>query len=212
MRRRHRAAAPILVLLTLALIGVLYAAVGSAATAQASNEGATTNAQLVKQGQQLFAEGCSSCHGLGAQGGPEAPTLIGVGSAAVDFQISPESDPMALELHPELGRISVYAQRKDYHDVVKGALKRLAQWFVHQTGDEVKGFVDTAPVLEKTLAEAAGLGWQGKHSNLVSREHGSWLLLGAIYTTAELGPDAPGHDHCGSCNACQTTGGRVDLA
>ena len=116
---------------------------------------------------------------------------------------APETNPMALEAQPELGRISVYAQRKDYHDVVKGALKRLAQWFVHQTGDEVKVFVDTAPVLEKTLAEAAGLGWQGKHSNLVSREHGSWLLLGAIYTTAELGPDAPGHDHCGSCNACQ---------
>ena len=116
---------------------------------------------------------------------------------------APETNPMTLEAQPELGRISVYAQRKDYHDVVKGALKRLAQWFVHQTGDEVKVFVDTAPVLEKTLAEAAGLGWQGKHSNLVSREHGSWLLLGAIYTTAELGPDAPGHDHCGSCNACQ---------
>ena len=129
---------------------------------------------------------------------PEVRSVIMLG-----MSYTPESDPMALELHPELGRISVYAQRKDYHDVVKGALKRLAQWFVHQTGDEVKVFVDTAPVLEKTLAEAAGLGWQGKHSNLVSREHGSWLLLGAIYTTAELGPDAPGHDHCGSCNACQ---------
>lgn len=116
---------------------------------------------------------------------------------------TPQTDPMALEEHTELGRISVYAQRKDYHDVVKGALKRLAQWFVHKTGDEVKVFVDTAPVLEKTLAESAGLGWQGKHSNLVSREHGSWLLLGAIYTTAKLEPDTPGRDRCGSCNACQ---------
>jgi len=129
---------------------------------------------------------------------PEVRSVIMLG-----MSYAPETNPMALEAQPELGRISVYAQRKDYHDVVKGALKRLAQWFVHQTGDEVKVFVDTAPVLEKTLAEAAGLGWQGKHSNLVSREHGSWLLLGAIYTTAELGPDAPGHDHCGSCNACQ---------
>jgi epoxyqueuosine reductase len=129
---------------------------------------------------------------------PEVQSVIMLG-----MSYAPETDPMALEVQPELGRISVYAQRKDYHDVVKGALKRLAQWFVHQTGDEVKVFVDTAPVLEKTVAEKAGLGWQGKHSNLVSREHGSWLLLGAIYTTAELEPDAPGHDRCGSCNACQ---------
>ncbi len=129
---------------------------------------------------------------------PEVQSVIMLG-----MSYAPETDPMALETQPELGRISVYAQRKDYHDVVKGALKRLAQWFVHQTGSEVKVFVDTAPVLEKTLAEAAGLGWQGKHSNLVSREHGSWLLLGAIYTTAELESDAAGRDRCGSCDACQ---------
>ncbi len=94
-RRRHRAAAPILVLLTLALIGVLYAAVGSATTAQAKNDGTSANAELIKKGGQLFAEGCSSCHGLGAQGGPEAPTLIGVGSAAVDFQVSTGRMPLA---------------------------------------------------------------------------------------------------------------------
>lgn len=129
---------------------------------------------------------------------PEVQSVIMLG-----MSYAPETDPMALEAQPELGRISVYAQRKDYHDVVKGALKRLAQWFVHQTGSEVKVFVDTAPVLEKTLAEAAGLGWQGKHSNLVSRVHGSWLLLGAIYTTAVLEPDAAGRDRCGSCTACQ---------
>lgn len=95
MRRRHRAAGPILVLLTIALIGALYAAIGTATTAQAVNEGAKSNAELIKQGQQLFAEGCSSCHGLGAQGGPEAPTLIGVGAAAVDFQISTGRMPLA---------------------------------------------------------------------------------------------------------------------
>lgn len=130
---------------------------------------------------------------------PEVRSVIMLG-----MSYTPESDPMALADRPDLGRISVYAQRKDYHDVVKGALKRLAQWFVHQTGDEVKVFVDTAPVLEKALAEKAGLGWQGKHSNLVSREHGSWLLLGAIYTTAQLEPDAEGEERCGSCTACQT--------
>lgn len=128
---------------------------------------------------------------------PEVRSVIMLG-----MSYAPETDPL-VECRGE-GRISVYAQRKDYHDVVKGALKRLAQWFVHQTGAEVKVFVDTAPVLEKTLAEAAGIGWQGKHSNLVSRDHGSWLLLGAIYTTAELEPDVPGRDRCGSCNACQT--------
>lgn len=130
---------------------------------------------------------------------PEVRSVIMLG-----MSYAPESDPMALAARPDLGRISVYAQRKDYHDVVKGALKRLAQWFVHQSGDAVKVFVDTAPVSEKPLADKAGLGWQGKHSNLVSRAHGSWLLLGAIYTTAELEPDAPERDHCGSCTACQT--------
>lgn len=129
---------------------------------------------------------------------PEVRSVIMLG-----MSYAPESDPMALAARPDRGRISVYAQRKDYHAVVKGALKRLAQWFVHQTGNEVKVFVDTAPVPEKALAEKAGLGWQGKHSNLVSREHGSWLLLGAIYTTAQLEPDAPGEERCGSCNACQ---------
>ncbi len=129
---------------------------------------------------------------------PDVQSVIMLG-----MSYTPETDPMGLALRPELGRISVYAQRKDYHDVVKGALKRVAQWFVHQTGDEVKVFVDTAPVLEKTLAEAAGLGWQGKHSNLVSRQHGSWLLLGVIYTTARLEADPAGRDRCGSCSACQ---------
>ncbi len=116
---------------------------------------------------------------------------------------APANDPMALENVADRARISVYAQGRDYHDVVKGALKRTAQWLVGQTGADVKVFVDTAPVMEKALAQAAGLGWQGKHTNIVSRDHGSWLFLGAIYTTAELTPDATITDHCGSCNLCQ---------
>jgi epoxyqueuosine reductase len=114
-----------------------------------------------------------------------------------------------LAAHPDRARISVYAQGADYHDVVKKALKALARWLVEQAarrglGDVgVKVFVDTAPVMEKPLGEAAGLGWQGKHTNLVSREHGSWLFLGAIFTTLEIPYDVPGDDRCGSCRACQ---------
>ena len=116
---------------------------------------------------------------------------------------APANDPMALARETDRARISVYAQGRDYHDVVKGALKRTAQWLVGQTDADVKVFVDTAPVMERALAQAAGLGWQGKHTNIVSRDHGSWLFLGAIYTSAELSPDAPATDRCGSCNACQ---------
>ena len=116
---------------------------------------------------------------------------------------APAGDPFALEGSSEHGRISVYAQGKDYHDVVKKALKRVARWLVEQADCEVKVFVDTAPVMEKPLAEAAGIGWQGKHTNLVSQQHGSWLFLGAIYTTLELPPSREGPDRCGSCTACQ---------
>jgi epoxyqueuosine reductase len=117
---------------------------------------------------------------------------------------APADDPMMLAEHTERARISVYARGRDYHDVVKGALKRLAGWLVHQGGGGVKVFVDTAPVMEKALAQASGLGWQGKHTNVVSRVHGSWLFLGAIYTTLDLQPDTAGADRCGSCDACQT--------
>ena len=103
---------------------------------------------------------------------------------------------------PEAGNISVYARHRDYHDVIKGRLKTLAGWLVARAGGDVKVFVDTAPVMEKPLAMAAGLGWQGKHTNLVSRDFGSWLYLGSIFTTLELEPDAPAVDHCGSCRAC----------
>ncbi|WP_298015731.1 tRNA epoxyqueuosine(34) reductase QueG [uncultured Parasphingopyxis sp.] len=116
---------------------------------------------------------------------------------------APAGDPLALEEAGDIGRISVYAQGKDYHDVVKKALKRLARWLVAEAGGDVKVFVDTAPVMEKPLAEAAGIGWQGKHTNLLSRENGNWLFLGAIYTTLDLMPDTPGRDRCGSCTACQ---------
>jgi epoxyqueuosine reductase len=114
----------------------------------------------------------------------------------------PDRDPREVLEKPDRGAISVYAQNRDYHDVMKGRLKQIAGKIAAQAGVDVKVFVDTAPVMEKPLAEAAGLGWQGKHTNLVSREHGSWLFLGSIFTTAELAPDAREEDHCGSCRAC----------
>ncbi|MBA4048989.1 MAG: tRNA epoxyqueuosine(34) reductase QueG [Sphingomonas sp.] len=122
---------------------------------------------------------------------------------ALGMSYAPAADPLALAGEPTRGRISVYAQGGDYHDVVKRALKALARWIVAEAGGDVKVFVDTAPVMEKPLAQAAGIGWQGKHSNLVSRTDGSWLFLGVIYTTLDLAADAPGRDACGSCDACQ---------
>ncbi|WP_167073331.1 tRNA epoxyqueuosine(34) reductase QueG [Sphingomonas vulcanisoli] len=129
---------------------------------------------------------------------PEARSAILLG-----LSYAPPEDPRALEAERRIGRISVYAQGQDYHDIVKRGLKALARWLVAEAGGDLKVFVDTAPVMEKPLAEAAGLGWQGKHTNLLSREHGNWLFLGAILTSLDLAPDAPGEDHCGSCDACQ---------
>jgi epoxyqueuosine reductase len=117
----------------------------------------------------------------------------------------PEADPLAALGRPDAGAISVYARHRDYHDVLKGKLKELAGFLVAAARPEkaeVKVFVDTAPLLEKPLAERAGLGWQGKHTNLVSREFGSWLFLGAILTDLDLKPDPPESDHCGQCRAC----------
>ncbi|HLK82344.1 MAG TPA: tRNA epoxyqueuosine(34) reductase QueG [Xanthobacteraceae bacterium] len=114
----------------------------------------------------------------------------------------PDRDPTAILAKPERAAISVYAQGDDYHDVIRKRLKALARWLVAQAGGEAKVFVDTAAVMEKPLAAAAGLGWQGKHTNLVSREFGSWLFLGALFTTLELPPDPPESDHCGTCSAC----------
>ncbi|WP_342028486.1 tRNA epoxyqueuosine(34) reductase QueG [Bosea robiniae] len=113
-----------------------------------------------------------------------------------------EGDPLAILAQPDKAAISLYARRRDYHDVIKGKLKSVAGLLAARGGADVKVFVDTAPVMEKPLAQAAGLGWQGKHTVLVSREHGSWLLLGAIYTTAEMPADAAKRDHCGSCRRC----------
>ncbi len=115
----------------------------------------------------------------------------------------PPDDPLAALAEKSVGNISVYARGRDYHDLIKGRLKLLASWIVGAVaGTEVKVFVDTAPVMEKPLAQAAGLGWQGKHTNLVSREFGSWLFLGAIFASLALEPDPPEQDHCGSCRAC----------
>ena len=114
----------------------------------------------------------------------------------------PDMDPLERLQHKETGVISVYALNRDYHDVVKGKLKRIAQWLAHKAKAKVKVFVDTAPLMEKPLAQKAGLGWQGRHTNLVSRDLGSWFFIGAILTAAELEADAPEQDHCGSCRAC----------
>jgi epoxyqueuosine reductase len=115
---------------------------------------------------------------------------------------APETDPLDALGAPLTGVVSTYAKRSDYHDVMKGKLKELAGLIERQTGAAVKVFVDTAPLMEKPLAAAAGIGWQGKHTNLVSREAGSWLFLGAILSAADLEPDAPERDHCGSCSRC----------
>ncbi len=120
----------------------------------------------------------------------------------VGLNYGPDRDPLAIIEKPERGAISAYAQGEDYHEILKGKLKSVARALVATIGGEAKVFVDTAAVMEKPLAAAAGLGWQGKHTNLVSLEFGSWLFLGAIFTTLELEPDAAETDHCGSCRAC----------
>ena len=128
---------------------------------------------------------------------PEARSIIMLGES-----YRPEHDPRDILNHPDKGAISVYAQNKDYHDSVKKRLKRLARWLIEHAGGEVKVFVDTAPVAEKPLGQAAGLGWQGKHTNLVSRELGNWFFIGSVFTTLDLTADPPETDHCGSCRAC----------
>ncbi len=128
---------------------------------------------------------------------PEARSILMVGQ-----NYGPEDDPLEILEWPEAGAISLYAQGRDYHDVVKQRLKALARELVAAHGGSVKVFCDTAPVLEKPLAEAAGIGWRGKHTNLVSREFGSWLFLGALFTTLELPPDRRQADHCGDCRRC----------
>ena len=138
----------------------------------------------------------------GRRGEPHAlwPDVRSIVMLGVNY--GPARDPLAILNERGRGAISVYAQGDDYHDVIKPKLKALARWLVAQAGGDVKVFVDTAAVMEKPLAASAGLGWQGKHTNLVSRRFGSWLFLGAIFTTLELPADAAEADHCGGCRAC----------
>lgn len=129
---------------------------------------------------------------------PEVRSVI-----VLAMNYGPATDPRLLQEMPDRAAISVYARNRDYHDVIKGRLKQIAGKLAARSGADVKVFVDTAPVMEKPLAQAAGIGWQGKHTNLVSQELGSWFFLGSIFTTAELEPDQSDQDHCGTCRACQ---------
>ncbi len=133
---------------------------------------------------------------------PKALWADAKSAIVLGLNYGPERDPMAILNHKTRGAISVYAVGDDYHDVVKKKLKAVAGWIYEKHKAEVKVFVDTAPVMEKPLAQKAGMGWQGKHTNLVSREFGSWLFLGSIFTTLELPPDEGESDHCGNCSAC----------
>ena len=134
---------------------------------------------------------------------PDVKSVIVLGS-----NYGPAENPMTLLDYPDRAMISVYAKNKDYHDLIKKRLKQLARWIVEQSGgdEQVKVFVDTAPVLEKPLGQASGIGWQGKHTNLVSREFGSWLFLGEVFTTLDLPEAEPEIDHCGSCSKCLSAG------
>ncbi|MBM3525665.1 MAG: tRNA epoxyqueuosine(34) reductase QueG, partial [Alphaproteobacteria bacterium] len=129
---------------------------------------------------------------------PAARTVIALG-----LSYAPGRDPLAVLSHKDRGAISVYAQGRDYHDVLKSRLKALARWIAENEACAVKVFVDTAPVMEKPLAGRSGIGWQGKHTNLISRRFGSWLFLGEVFTTLDLPPDTPEPDHCGTCNLCR---------
>jgi len=177
-----------------------FAAVGIARADAAPAAGARLRAWLDDgaHGSMIWME--ERAHHRASPAGlwPEVRSVISLG-----MSYAPGVDPLALAATRDVGRIAVYAQGADYHDVVKRALKALARWLVDAAPSDLKVFVDTAPVMEKPLAEAAGLGWQGKHTNLVSRVSGSWLFLGAIYTTLDLTPDAAARDACGSCDACQ---------
>lgn len=177
-----------------------FAACGIARADAAPDTSARLQAWLAEgaHGDMLWMEERSQQRGRPAALWPEVRSVIMLG-----MSYAPATYPLALAGEAGVGRISVYAQGQDYHDIVKKALKHLARWLVAEApGTDLKLFVDTAPVMEKPLAEAAGIGWQGKHTNLVSRDDGSWLLLGAIMTTLDLVPDRPGDMRCGSCSAC----------
>ena len=185
-------------------LGEIAREAGFSALGVARADAAPKTAERLRQwlaqgahGDMIWMEETEARRGTPAGLWPEVRSVISLG-----MSYAPAGDPLALADSPDRGRISVYAQGADYHDLVKRALKRVAGWLAEAAGAGVKVFVDTAPVMEKPLAEAAGLGWQGKHTNLVSRTDGSWLFLGAIYTTLELASDAPHAMRCGSCTAC----------
>jgi len=177
-----------------------FAACGIASADAAPETAARLNAWLADgaHGDMIWMEERAHQRGRPSALWPEVRSVIMLG-----MSYAPAGDPLALAAAKDRARISVYAQGADYHDVIKKALKALARWLLTRTQGQIKVFVDTAPVMEKPLAAAAGLGWQGKHSNLVSRTDGSWLFLGAIMTTIDLPPDGPHADRCGSCDACQ---------
>jgi epoxyqueuosine reductase len=176
-----------------------FCAFGIASADAAPKSGERLRAWLAegRHGDMIWMEESAERRSSPAGLWPEVKSVVCLG-----MSYAPGIDPLALADRPELGRISVYAQGADYHDLIKKALKALARWLVAEAACELKVFVDTAPVMEKPLAEAAGLGWQGKHTNLVSRQDGSWLFLGAIYTSLELEADVPHVARCGSCSAC----------
>ena len=151
-----------------------------------------------RHGQMGWMEARAHWRGDPAALWPEARSVIMLAEA-----YSPEHDPLDVLKQTDRAAISVYAQNRDYHDVVKKRLKRLGRWLIAQSeGAEIKVFVDTAPVMEKPLAQAAGLGWQGKHTNLLARDLGNWVFLGAIFTTVAFEPDTPEVENCGTCTAC----------
>ena len=149
------------------------------------------------QGDMVWMETTAECRASPSALWSDVRSVIMLG-----MNYGPDGDPLAILKHRHRAAISVYAQGEDYHELIKSRLKELARWLVENAGGEVKVFVDTAAVMEKPLAASAGLGWQGKHTNLVSREFGSWLFLGSIFTTLDLPADAAEPDSCGSCRAC----------
>ena len=180
-----------------------FSAIGFARADCAPESGARLSEWIASgaHGDMIWMEETAERRGSPAALWPDVRSIVSLG-----MSYAPAVDPLGLADAPEHGRISVYAQGADYHDVIKKALKALSRWLVAEAPCDLKVFVDTAPVMEKPLAEVAGLGWQGKHTNLVSRSDGSWLFLGAIYTTLDLGSgleaDEPHRIHCGSCSAC----------
>jgi len=178
--------------------------IGFDAVGFASTDGAPDNAANL---DKFLAQGRHGDMGWMAERTPEraAPKVLweqARTAIVLGLNYGPADDPRDILEHPERGSISVYAQGRDYHDLVKKRLKRLARWLVEGHGGEVKVFVDTAPVMEKPLAMRAGLGWQGKHTNLVSRRFGSWLFLGEVLTSLDIPPDDPATERCGNCTRC----------